>query len=348
MEEFQRLKGQLDEAKGTEEILNVMKRLSGMNVSVEILKVTQIGKVVNKLRKHADNRVASIANTILTDWKSSVTPSSPSLSSSTSSLSSSSSSVEKSTKPAAAKLKVAEKLESQQSIKNEEKEKEKEKEKEDEEEAQSSDEDSDDDDDDKAPSKKKRKVSSSTVESNKRKKIDPPFVKKNGKTNPAGGENGIRDTVRALLMESLAPKEDDGDLDPMEAASQIEEVLYSIFKSANKDYKAKYRSLSFNLKNKKNPFLRRAVLTGDISIEKLCQMSAHEMASPEEQAKRKEIEKYHLEASKLDKLEATTDQFLCGKCKNRKCSYYQLQTRSADEPMTVFITCTVCNNRWKK
>ena len=42
-----------------------------------------------------------------------------------------------------------------------------------------------------------------------------------------------------------------------------------------------------------------------------------------------------------------TDQFQCGKCKQRKCTYYQMQTRSADEPMTTFVTCIVCNNRWK-
>ena len=40
-------------------------------------------------------------------------------------------------------------------------------------------------------------------------------------------------------------------------------------------------------------------------------------------------------------------QFKCGRCKNRKCTYYQKQTRSADEPMTTFVTCTVCGNRWK-
>ena len=43
----------------------------------------------------------------------------------------------------------------------------------------------------------------------------------------------------------------------------------------------------------------------------------------------------------------STDQFKCGKCGQRKCTYYQMQTRSADEPMTTFVTCTVCNNRWK-
>ena len=30
-----------------------------------------------------------------------------------------------------------------------------------------------------------------------------------------------------------------------------------------------------------------------------------------------------------------------------KCTYYQLQTRSADEPMTTFVTCINCGNRWK-
>lgn len=39
--------------------------------------------------------------------------------------------------------------------------------------------------------------------------------------------------------------------------------------------------------------------------------------------------------------------FQCKKCKSRKTTYYSLQTRSADEPMTNFITCVECTNRWK-
>lgn len=38
----------------------------------------------------------------------------------------------------------------------------------------------------------------------------------------------------------------------------------------------------------------------------------------------------------------------CSRCKcNTKCDYYQLQTRSADEPMTTFVTCLDCDRRWK-
>lgn len=44
---------------------------------------------------------------------------------------------------------------------------------------------------------------------------------------------------------------------------------------------------------------------------------------------------------------AATDTFTCRKCKNNQCTYYQMQTRSADEPMTTYIFCLTCGNRWK-
>ena len=46
-------------------------------------------------------------------------------------------------------------------------------------------------------------------------------------------------------------------------------------------------------------------------------------------------------------IEAATDTFKCRKCHSNKCTYYQMQTRSADEPMTTFVTCIECGNRWK-
>ena len=44
---------------------------------------------------------------------------------------------------------------------------------------------------------------------------------------------------------------------------------------------------------------------------------------------------------------ASTDTFTCRKCKGNQCTYYQMQTRSADEPMTTFVTCLLCSARWK-
>lgn len=46
------------------------------------------------------------------------------------------------------------------------------------------------------------------------------------------------------------------------------------------------------------------------------------------------------------KAEATTDQFRCRRCKGKNCTYYELQTRSADEPCTIFVTCVDCGSRW--
>jgi transcription elongation factor S-II len=39
--------------------------------------------------------------------------------------------------------------------------------------------------------------------------------------------------------------------------------------------------------------------------------------------------------------------FKCGRCKTYKTTYYQMQTRSADEPMSTFVTCLNCGNKWK-
>ena len=39
-----------------------------------------------------------------------------------------------------------------------------------------------------------------------------------------------------------------------------------------------------------------------------------------------------------------TDIYTCRKCKNKKCTTIQMQTRGSDEPMTIFVTCLVCYN----
>jgi len=46
-------------------------------------------------------------------------------------------------------------------------------------------------------------------------------------------------------------------------------------------------------------------------------------------------------------IQASTDMFTCKKCKSKRCTYYEMQTRSADEPATIFITCLDCGKNWK-
>jgi len=45
--------------------------------------------------------------------------------------------------------------------------------------------------------------------------------------------------------------------------------------------------------------------------------------------------------------DVSTDIYECNRCKKRNCTFYQAQTRGADEPMTTFVTCNHCKKRWK-
>ena len=73
----------------------------------------------------------------------------------------------------------------------------------------------------------------------------------------------------------------------------------------------------------------------------------HQELKPAKWAKLIEAKKMKDENRYTPKIEASTDNFTCYKCKSKKCTFYQLQTRSADEPMTTFVTCLDCSNRWK-
>lgn len=48
-----------------------------------------------------------------------------------------------------------------------------------------------------------------------------------------------------------------------------------------------------------------------------------------------------------NKVVAMTDMFICGKCRKRECTYYEIFSRSADEPAVIHIRCVNCGNSWK-
>jgi len=104
------------------------------------------------------------------------------------------------------------------------------------------------------------------------------------------------------------------------------------------------RSIYSNLKNER---LINMVNNGDIKAHEIAFMTHQEMEPDrwDELIKAKMIR----DQNKFeDRLEAMTDTFTCRKCYSKRCSYYALQTRSSDEPMTLFITCLDCGSRMKK
>ncbi len=160
------------------------------------------------------------------------------------------------------------------------------------------------------------------------------------------GKHRTRQTHRVLMLTNSATVENQ--TSPALLADDIERNIFEACgRTITEDYKSKGRLLFLNLKNLKNPELRESVLTGEIAAEVLVRMTSSEMASKDLIRQREASAEWHRKASILGQQEATTDMFRCGRCKERKCSYYQLQIRSADEPMTTFVTCTNCGNRWK-
>jgi len=96
----------------------------------------------------------------------------------------------------------------------------------------------------------------------------------------------------------------------------------------------------------KNPRFKERVLLGEITPEKVPTLSPQEMFP--EKWKTLLDEKFKIDKQLYEtRTEAATDIYKCGKCQKRVCTYFQLQTRSADEPMTTFVTCLNCGNRWK-
>ncbi|XP_057971064.1 transcription elongation factor TFIIS-like [Malania oleifera] len=169
--------------------------------------------------------------------------------------------------------------------------------------------------------------------------------------------DALRDKIRELLLEALSRvacetdehmKDEVDACDPIRVAVSVESVMFEKMGRSNGSQKVKYRSIMFNLKDSNNPDLRRKVLLGQVKPERLITMAPEEMASDQRQRENKQIkEKALFDCERGGAPKASTDQFKCGRCGQRKCTYYQLQTRSADEPMTTFVTCVNCNNHWK-
>ena len=67
-------------------------------------------------------------------------------------------------------------------------------------------------------------------------------------------------------------------------------------------------------------------------------------AKLQEERIHKDLRKQYLAKEAKDSLVGF---FTCGRCKSKKTTYYQLQTRSADEPMTTFVSCLNCEKNWK-
>jgi transcription elongation factor S-II len=107
-------------------------------------------------------------------------------------------------------------------------------------------------------------------------------------------------------------------------------------------YLDRLRSIYTNL----NDSIIEQISNGTVKAHVIAFMT-HQELNPDKWTKLIEA-KAKRDANKFEtNIAAATDTFTCRKCKSNQCTYYQMQTRSADEPMTCYISCCNCGNRWK-
>ena len=144
-------------------------------------------------------------------------------------------------------------------------------------------------------------------------------------------------------------------------AAEVEAAIHTKLGRDKQRYTEKARSLCFNIK--KNSALRSSAIMGSLTGENIVDMSSEELATSEKKAARDaEVNKLR-DSRRLDWEQANEKKindmcgikgellsaslFTCGRCKSTKTTSTQKQTRSADEPMTVFVLCMNCGKRWK-
>jgi transcription elongation factor S-II len=108
-------------------------------------------------------------------------------------------------------------------------------------------------------------------------------------------------------------------------------------------YLDRLRSIYVNLKNEE---LLKQIIQNEITPQSVAFMTHQEMNPSHwriliDRKIKRDASKY------TSNIEASTDMFTCKKCKSKRCTYYELQTRSADEPATIFVTCLDCGKHWK-
>jgi len=295
-----------------EELLVILRRLQNeVSATEQLLKETKVGVAVSKLRSHSAKEVSDLSKVIVKKWKGEVHHTD-----------------KPKTKSAAAKGPATAAVKKEKS-----------------ESASAS----------ASPAPARSSELPTTPIESRRPSIPTPGTKsapvrstKTDDVNLSTLGDKVRDKCLEMVYDALASDSGAPSEQILSKAKSVESNVYAEFGDINSAYRNKMRRLFLNLKDKNNPALRQSVVSGDLSVSRFCLMSVQEMASEERRQANAQLNELNLHNSLgAGDQEAETDAFKCGRCHQRKTRYRQAQTRSADEPMTTFVTCTNCGNRWK-
>ena len=162
----------------------------------------------------------------------------------------------------------------------------------------------------------------------------------------------LRHKCQRLLANALRGEEKFPDTkikSPEILAMKIEKLIFKKHNSTNtKKYKTEVRSKIFNLEDKNNPSLCKNVLSGKISAKQFAKMTFAEMASEKLKKQRENFVNQSIKNSTISKSSyqgTKSTNLKCSHCGQKNCQITEVQTRSANRPMTNIIICDDCGIR---
>jgi len=177
--------------------------------------------------------------------------------------------------------------------------------------------------------------------------------------NETSEKNKLRNDVSNSLEKLFAKDFTKDDINTLEQEIYVSALNDATTKHIIKDwsiklfeqvYMSNLRKITSNLYSEsyvKNTELIHRYKNKEVTFKDISKMdhySLFESKWKERIEHQKNIEKRQLEGNKS----MATEQFLCTRCFKRECTYYEMQTRSADEPMTIFINCLNCGKNWRQ
>ena len=163
----------------------------------------------------------------------------------------------------------------------------------------------------------------------------------------------LRHTCQRLLANALRGEEKFPKIkikSPEILAMKIEKLIFKKHNITNDTtkYQTEIRSKIFNLKDKNNPSLCKYVLCGKISAKKFAKMTSAEMSSEKLKKQREKIVNQSIKDSTISKSSyqgTKSTNLKCSNCGQKNCQITEVQTRSANRPMTNIIICDDCGMR---
>lgn len=218
----------------------------------------------------------------------------------------------------------------------------------------------DDVDEDEAPiqkiqPKKKGSAVATSARSKQQMLLQTPGFKELIINSQEDNSIGTRATVKNIIMNTL-PDVDNSELEIaiFNAAIKESEKMHVVCHWKNQlfenVYKTVARRLITNLNKDsyvKNNRLIQRLKDNEFKMDELAMKNSYDLFP--EQWKELSDRQIQREQRLLEGNKGmATNIFKCHGCGKRECTYYEMQTRSADEPMTIFITCLNCGKRWKQ